>query len=135
MTPEAQRIAIAEACGWSLQPGQTARTPKGDEVWTYDSRGNSYGPYTIEGMLQTAAMKMVPDYLNDLDAIHEAEKILTDDQCQRHVDNLELVTGATLSTNGVRYGMNYFCLYHATAAQRAEAFLRTLGLWKENTTS
>lgn len=54
-----------------------------------------------------------PDYLNELNAMHEAEKVLTLNQ---HFD----YTGRLEKT------LNGFC---APADQRAEFFLRTLGLW------
>ena len=53
MTPEAQRIAIAEACG----------TMK----WSY-------------ALPAKCVAASVPDYLGDLNAIHGAEKTLTTDQ-------------------------------------------------------
>jgi hypothetical protein len=81
MSPEAQRIAIAEACGWTR--------------------------YFPESTL--------PDYLSDLNAMHEAEKVLTPEQGWEYAQNL-VVDG----------GRGWF----ATAAQRAEAFLRTLNLWE-----
>jgi hypothetical protein len=63
----------------------------------------------------------VSDYLNDLNAMHEAEKILGQGQRRGYIFNLQTVCG------GRQFGDNYF----ATAAQRAEALLRTLDLWKE----
>ena len=58
----------------------------------------------------------LPDYLNDLNAMHEAEKVIREraDRVDSYLDQLD----------GAMSGV------HATAAQRAEAFLRTLGLWK-----
>ena len=62
-----------------------------------------------------------PDYLNDLNAMHEAEKTLDD-------SSLGLVSYHNILAS--------ICKTHrdcvrATAAQRAEAFLRTLSLWTE----
>lgn len=63
MSPEAQRIAIAEACGWT-------------EI--YDNPGMGVcgrGPnFPQKGNI------CVPDYLDDLNAIREAEGTLTDDK-------------------------------------------------------
>jgi O-succinylbenzoate synthase len=65
----------------------------------------------------------IPDYLNDLNAMHEAEEVL-----QRHMEkwwnyvSKLAVANSTLGLGGEA---------HATAAQRAEAFLKTLGLWEE----
>ena len=111
MTPEQQRIAIAEACGWT-----------------------GFNPDNIPDCLQYTAKApsgkwgLIPDYLNDLNAMHEAENVLTDEQDSEYSESLELVVGA-------RWGANNACdmkrLRSATAAQRAEAFLRTIGARKE----
>ena len=107
MTPEQQRVAIAEACGW-----------KWEKFWT----GELYGkPVGEQGPLME-----LPDYINDLNALHDAESILNADQMVSYDYHLDRVVG-----NG-RQGLNieYF-LWSATAAQRAEAFLRTIGKWEE----
>jgi len=57
------------------------------------------------------------NYCNDLNAMHEAEATLTDDQLWRMARNIE------------RNDEQWY--FRATARQRAEAFLRTLGLWEE----
>jgi len=57
------------------------------------------------------------DYCHDLNAMHEAEKAF--DCPELYEGNLIKVCG------GVQY------MWHATACQRAEAFLRTLGKWEE----
>ena len=89
VTPEAQRIAIAEACGWKT------------------------------GYRDPEAWHPLPDYLSDLNAMHEAEKVLNEKQ--DHIMNDTLWD----MCEGRKY------LWHATASQRAEAFLRTIGKWKE----
>ena len=100
MTPEAQRIAIAEACG------------HGD----YSTQMNGWHNNQIHGL---------PDYLNDLNAMHEAEKVLPDgntywefirilDDIVKHGPHTDYVADRA----------------SATAAQRAEAFLRTIGKWE-----
>ncbi len=95
MTDEQINAAIAEACGW-----------------TPDNRGlgwlSPHGYYAPE-----------PDYCSDLNAMHEAEKTLTDDQREVfYPRNL----GAWQRPINVIY---------ATARQRAEAFLRVMGKWEE----
>lgn len=97
MTPEAQRIAIAEACG-------TMR-------WSYALPKKCVGA-------------SVPDYLNDLNAMHEAEKVLTEDQREQYLNSLYKVCNPASMLNDA---WNLNC---ATAAQRAEAFLRTIGKWE-----
>jgi hypothetical protein len=100
MTPKQQRIAIAEACGWTGisdwgAGGINGKHPK--EPWT----------------------EVIPDYLNDLNAMHDAEGAL----------NRE----SGYNENG-GYGLYLVALNHdvsAPAEERAEAFLRTLNLWTE----
>lgn len=105
MTPEQQRIAIAKACGYrdgELKP-----------FWLAPPIGQ---PFIACGINQ------LPDYLNDLNAMHEAEKVLmTEPNLMNKYQNYELSKFVS-SVNS-----NWLC--RATSAQRAEAFLRTLNLW------
>jgi hypothetical protein len=59
---------------------------------------------------------MIPDYLNNLNAMHEAENVLTADQWYEYDRLMPLRDPQKM---------------HATAAQRAEAFLRAIGKWVE----
>lgn len=101
MNNEKQRIAIAEACGYKrLTQHEAVWSHKGSKIYT---AGN------------------LPDYLNDLNAMHEAEETLGD---------CEMVWG--------KYAGKLFSIMephrhylHATAAQRAEALLRTIGKWQD----
>jgi hypothetical protein len=115
MNPEQQRIAIAEACGWKnsdhpdvmkLKHGWTM-----PEKWCMDPKG----------VLRFNHDR--PNYLNDLNAMHDAEKMLA----QRTTDVLgsyQLYCQVLLDFFGS--GVSY------TARQRAEALLRTIGKWKES---
>jgi hypothetical protein len=97
MTEEQQRIAIAEACGWH-------RNPFG--LWGIDfANGVSGSP---------------PDYLNDLNAMHEAEKIFDHALYCRYINEL---CDVTIKGNN--------SMYMATAVQRAEAFLKTINKWED----
>ena len=62
----------------------------------------------------------LPDYCNDLNAVHEAEKFLK--------IGLRNTYDAELSIIAVR---EHCFIWETTARQRAEAFLRTIGQWKE----
>jgi hypothetical protein len=113
MTPEAQRIAIAEACGWNVQRKQ---------VITSSLIGFPPNSKSIDDW------KVLPDYLNDLNAMHEAEKVLkNDEQLERY---WVLLVPICDPKDDCGANSRWICA-HATAAQRAEAFLRTLNLWKE----
>ncbi len=107
MTPESQRIAIAEAHGFTNNENDCSR-------WH---------------------ISYAPDYLNDLNAMHEAEKVLTEEQLHDYGKHLGAITTVMTwwDSRISGYGMAKFA--HATAAQRAEAFLKALGLWVEEPVS
>jgi hypothetical protein len=115
MTPEKQRIAIAKASGWTRVwdcafRQWTQRSP--DKAWaTCDPDPNA-----------NWELHRLPDYLNDLNAMHEAEKVLT--ESQRSIFMYQLY--------GEKVTWNDWPRIHSTAAQRAEAFLRTIGKWEES---
>lgn len=110
MSPEAQRIAIAEACGWT-----------GDRYHTLWTRPDKKGRYYLTDEL--------PDYLNDLNAMHGAVQRLTGKQYRRFIFNLcERVIGNWCGEEAVSDSRT---VIEATAAQRAEAFLRALNLWDD----
>jgi hypothetical protein len=63
----------------------------------------------------------VGDPLRDLNAMHEAEEII------------KIIEGGWGAYCGYLVkGDSWFEVVHATAAQRAEAFLRTIGKWTTN---
>ena len=109
MTPEAQRTAIATACGW---------TTKQCSENVYKSTNGKQTITTNEGLIES-----LPDYLTDLNTMHEAEKMLTEDQFYSYYHTLIKLWSLQAD---FKHDMHPIC---ATAAQRAEAFLRTLNLW------
>lgn len=112
MTPEAQRIAIAEACGY--------RKGENSPLWWARPSGQPF---------KACGVKDLPDYLNDLNAMHEAEKMLVNDG--RSADyNFHLKRLCTVDYQQGKH--TYPRPWHATAAQRAEAFLRTIGKWSDS---
>ena len=66
----------------------------------------------------------LPDYLNDLNAMHEAEKVLTEKGVNPWWTYVDWINRHNLTPFGQSTAA------HATAAQRAEAFLRTIGKWE-----
>jgi hypothetical protein len=111
-----QRIKIAEACGWR----SVAFHPI--------ARSLLYGwPKSNKGCL-SSERELVPDYLNDLNAMHEAEKNLDVAQSEEYIaflyygDQHEHAWDQTAA----------FEVATSTAAQRAEALLRALNLWEES---
>ena len=64
MNPEKQRIKIAEACGWK---GISPEYLTGYAPW----RPTPYSE-RVMGDLESIPLEPLPDYLNDLNAIHDA---------------------------------------------------------------
>jgi hypothetical protein len=119
MTLEQQQIAIAEACGWKVHPK--------DRFIVIPPNA----PHSVQ------PLHTLPDYLNDLNAMHEAEELLLPDDAaysQRNFYASELGR-ICLNDNGRGWkplsNDDCFPILHATAAQRAEAFLKTLNLWND----
>lgn len=69
------------------------------------------------------AFQHLPDYINDLNACHEMEKVLP---ALPYLYRLQEVCGGQMNTSG-----DLARIIKATAAQRAEAFLRCIGKWQE----
>jgi hypothetical protein len=112
MKPEEQRIAIAEACGWKQHPQEPCVMLHKEHSWRL--------------------ILDLPDYLNDLNAMHEAEETLRKNQFHfvDYYGTLFMVVSC-LETYEGNIGYFEFELVTATASQRAEAFLKTIGKWKE----
>ena len=102
MSPEQKRIKIAEACG-------TMR-------WSYAL------PKKVMGC-------GVPDYFSDLNAMATAEKTAFGSSTAWLEFAINLMRVLQCSEMSELDGMT--CILQAAAAQRAEAFGLTLGLWKE----
>jgi hypothetical protein len=111
VTPEQQRIAIAEACGWTatVDDDQFWRATRADGSMTSDLWCSMSSVWNVG----------IPDYLNDLNAMHEAENTVIKPQRLWYPYCLRLEGRSFQESIG------------ATASQRAEAFLRTIGKWKE----
>ena len=111
MTEREINMAIAEACGWTELEVFSAGHPDDDMVCGYEPNG------VLRGKLP------IPDYCNDLNAMHEGERFLWADGKEsynpfirrEYLQELDRVTHCQWST------------VSATARQRAEAFLRTVG--------
>ncbi len=98
MNRRAQQIAIAKAAHnhFELHPTDLNLMADGDGGW-----------------------KEIPDYLHDLNAIHEATFELTPKQRSEYCSVLVDVANAYVD----------FQTVEANAAERCEAFLKTLNLW------
>lgn len=106
MTNDQINAAIAEACGFigweEFQPNKNG--PK-FRFWDYPK--NWTGP---------SCEPWVPKFCIDLNAMHEAEKVLTQEQITDYVIEVMQFSHEPMLS---------------TARQRAEALLKTLGKWEE----
>ena len=115
MKTEAQRIAIAEACGAEIEFEDGS--PVNYVVWPEKFR-NQDG-YSFE--------YAIPHYPSDLNAMHEAAKILpayTEGEGPDRVIYHNEIVNILRHTNGT--GPFGYEIIEATASQRAEAFLKTI---------
>jgi len=124
MTAQEQQIAIAEACGVKI------------DGWWCDYCKEFVPPNFVTFTeqhtfcLNPVGQRPLPDYLHDLNAMHEAEKVILNvpetiqGDAMRKRYRIELETVTSKKKWGDR-------IWHATAPQRAEAFLRTIGKWED----
>jgi hypothetical protein len=118
VTPQAQIIAIAEACGWKPDDDGDGTGWKGS--WIRQRLIGKKPTFRDGKVVSYLIEQIVPDYLNDLNAMHEAEKVLF----PKHEAKWAMLMSEVC-------GHSWRIIYTATAAQRAEAFLITLNLWKQ----
>ena len=121
MTPQEQRIAIAEACGWVREWA---------DLLTWNASLNDHkGEYEpvctllFRRMEKCFLAESLPDYPSDLNAMHEAELTLSPEQRREY---LRILAGVTLASDCLEQAV------FATAAHRAEAFLRVKGKLKQD---
>lgn len=109
MTSEQINEEIAKACGWECSE---------NGWWSH--------PVIPDG---GGAEPYAPDYCNDLNEMHIAENILNEDQIDSYV--YRLMDDKTGLLRGCVYEPSIFACLHSTPRKRAEAFLMTIGKWKE----
>jgi hypothetical protein len=119
MKPIEVRVAIAKAVGWRAEANSSSL---GGYV--------AYGPSGHRSLFVAATPDVAieaecPRYEEDLNAMHEAEKVLTREQWPGYH---AMACGIFQESSSAEDGAYET---HATAAQRAEAFLRTINEWKE----
>lgn len=108
MTDTEINIAIAEACGWTYVSRYGGRT-----------KHAAWAKWKVRNPEENQNSHDLPNFCDDLNAMHEAEKCaVLRDKLFDYCTSLHTITGGEL-------------FFHATARQRAEAFLRTIGKWKE----
>ena len=112
-----QRIAIAEYLGYI-------------DVREYAEDMDNYYLSLMGRKYRKGPLFHIPNYLNDLNAIHEAEEHLQSHHlCYEYNNILYNILGNTV---GNRADKPHHWTWHATAEQRAEAFLKTIGKWEDD---
>lgn len=109
MTDEAMRIAIAESCGWKQD-----FLHHGPLVW---HRNGVYAKTNDE----------LPNYPHDLNAMREAEQLLDGDGWRIYLGFL----GGRRTIPKLMSMDEFHRCWNSDAPQRAPAFLKTVGKWKD----
>lgn len=126
LTDEQIRIAIAEACGWKWSKpyydhgGIWRSSPyRGNDIWDSDISKWAGTPENVQRDTHE-----LPDYLSDLNAMHEAEKVLTDEQQVEFAYDLKEIACPITGED--------WSAIHATARQRALALFNVLNVSKSS---
>lgn len=115
MSTDQINVAIAELCGWT-------------DIREQDYYASPSDPENIrqfwEGISPEGEKLPLPDYHGSLDAMAQAEATLT------ATEQIDYARKMHLFFDGQRHHLHIdFDCITATAAQRAEAFLRVKGRW------
>lgn len=94
-------------------------TPESQNRTICEALGRRWHRPTTEEIESGSYYQYEPDFTRYLDLMHAAEKVLTEDQHAHFRSYLV-------------QNKDYHLGYSATAAQRAEAFLRTIGKWEDS---
>ena len=140
MKPDEQRIAIARWHGtldrWAIvkrglyyRPGAHGYTNRLEEAWILPEVEADKHVYARGEEPVSKIQVPPPDYLADLNAMREAEEKLPYELLADYTSQLARMAQAHHPQSESSFHKRYVC---ATAAQRAEALLRTLGLWRDN---
>lgn len=122
MTPEAQRVAIAQTRGWKFSKNEYGAwfvtRPDGAMKSIPGTPEQAISPDFGPDILKPFGL---PDYLNDLNAMAEARKTLTPEEQE---DFLKW-----LGYCGENDTSEVFGCVDASAAQQAAAYLKAKNLW------
>jgi hypothetical protein len=114
MTDQEINVAIAETCGFKYHDWSTHQKP----YWE-DPKGRTCS---------------IPDFCSDLNEMATAENHLTPEQIGAYESALYDVTHTPKLIRDLAMFWSrhhYYRVLHADARQRSEAFLKTIGKWKD----
>jgi len=126
MKPERINEVIAEHCGWVVRYRNTT-IGRERVVFGPDSKTAFSESYRVKRPEESFGTHELPDYYHDLNAIHEAVKHLSKNEGEYQPGGFGLYLAA----------LEEVCDYdldaqiEATAAQRAEAFVKAINRWEE----
>jgi hypothetical protein len=109
MNEEQINVKIAELCGWTMYPGHSATCYP--DQWRHES--GEFKPRTAP-----------PDYCTDLNAMHQAEGTMSLEQWDSYITELYRIA----QLPHICHFTHEIAFIHATAKQRAIAFLKTKGI-------
>jgi hypothetical protein len=125
MTPQEINKAIAECCGWTHGNLNDHEIMFKDRQSACVAQGRIHKQRIEMGIDPTRGT--TPDYYNDLNAMQEAENYMMShdgDDIFVYYDQINELIAKKAGYDACLYQMS------AKASVRAEAFLRTKGLWK-----
>lgn len=117
LTPERKRVLIAEALGFRFEIERKKRKNAFTMIFLPNGDRGSIKAGNDALALELALKDCVPDYTGSLDAMHEAEKVLSEEQWKQYCVH---IFHSTLN-DGI------WAEVRATAMQRADAFLLVTG--------
>lgn len=129
MTEQEQNGAIAEECGWEhchIRSGKLVG-------YAPCKKRDVQGPFGRTVSFTEPFVSEPPKYVQDLNAMHEAQATLSNKDRTVFGEFLATVLGYYDDYyDGWNLGpADFFALSHATASQKAKAFLLTVNKWKE----
>lgn len=113
MNAEKQRKAIGEHLGWKIYPQE--KVSHFGHLLAIDPDGKD---------------AFMPDFLNDLNAMHEAISTLKDQDYLLYIDYQTRLGYVVARDNSGEEEGTPIALVDASASQRAESFLKTVERWE-----
>jgi hypothetical protein len=137
MTPLAQRIAIAKALGATININKYPIWTEVQVLVNSKTNPEHWNAYKVNNPEESNSTHNLPNYLSDLNAMHEAELWLISQSLEDdYLMELGNITGAnTVVEHWFEHSSGRTKVALAPCSQRAEAFLRTLSLWEDEVPS
>lgn len=127
MNPQEINIAIAEYMGWKWYQGGINPNRRFLRAPDYKAFLSCIVPWTGENIPVSESIPLHPNYYNDLNAMHEAESHLKN--AEGYQEQLHDVVKRNKHIFTI--GDAWWYQIHATAAQRAESFLKAIRKWRD----